>query len=129
MQCVFSLDPLSGVVRELMCCFPVYGTYIEAENGVSETDRLVILRAVRAAKRRNAAIDASIFDFLRSVLLLEPFEGGDPNFRPLQLQFVYKFQECTGPIMAKGLEDTAYYIFNRLTALNEVGVNTSHCVM
>src|SRR6266446_3714120 len=119
----FTLDSLSGVVRELIACFPVYRTYINAEYGVSETDRLVILRAVRAAKRRNAAIDASIFDFLRSVLLLEPFEGVDPTFRSLQLEFVYKFQKCTGPIMAKGLEDTAFYIFNRLTALNEVGGN------
>jgi (1->4)-alpha-D-glucan 1-alpha-D-glucosylmutase len=117
----FTLDSLSGVVRELVACFPVYRTYIN--NGVSETDRLVILRAVRAAKRRNAAIDTSIFDFLRSVLLLEPFEGVDPTFRKLQLDFVYKFQQCTGPIMAKGLEDTAFYIFNRLTALNEVGGN------
>jgi (1->4)-alpha-D-glucan 1-alpha-D-glucosylmutase len=117
----FTLDSLSGVVRELIACFPVYRTYIN--DGVSETDRMVILRAVRAAKRRNAAIDTSIFDFLRSVLLLEPFEGADPTFRPLQLEFVYKFQQCTGPIMAKGLEDTAFYIFNRLTALNEVGGN------
>jgi (1->4)-alpha-D-glucan 1-alpha-D-glucosylmutase len=117
----FTLDSLSGVVRELIACFPVYRTYINAETGVSETDRLVILRAVRAAKRRNAAIETSIFDFLRSVLLLEPFEGVDPTFRELQLEFVYKFQKCTGPIMAKGLEDTAFYIFNRLTALNEVG--------
>jgi (1->4)-alpha-D-glucan 1-alpha-D-glucosylmutase len=117
----FTLDSLSGVVRELIACFPVYRTYIN--NGVSETDRLVILRAVRAAKRRNAAIDTSIFDFLRSVLLLEPFEGVDATFRKLQLEFVYKFQQCTGPIMAKGLEDTAFYIFNRLTALNEVGGN------
>ena len=119
----FTLDSLSGVVRELIACFPVYRTYINAESGVSETDRLVILRAVRAAKRRNAAIETSIFDFLRSVLLLEPFEGVDPTFRQLQLDFVYKFQQCTGPIMAKGLEDTAFYIFNRLTALNEVGGN------
>jgi (1->4)-alpha-D-glucan 1-alpha-D-glucosylmutase len=119
----FTLDSLSGVVRELVACFPVYRTYINAETGVSETDRLVILRAVRAAKRRNAAIETSIFDFLRSVLLLEPFERVDPTFRELQLEFVYKFQQCTGPIMAKGLEDTAFYIFNRLTTLNEVGGN------
>jgi (1->4)-alpha-D-glucan 1-alpha-D-glucosylmutase len=119
----FTLDSLSGVVRELIACFPVYRTYINAETAVSETDRLVVLRAVRTAKRRNASIDASIFDFLRSVLLLEPFEGVDPTFRQLQLDFVYKFQKCTGPIMAKGLEDTAFYIFNRLTALNEVGGN------
>jgi (1->4)-alpha-D-glucan 1-alpha-D-glucosylmutase len=117
----FTLDTLSTVVRELIACFPVYRTYISAETGVSESDRHVILRAVRAAKRRNAAMDPSIFDFLRGILLFENFESADESTRELQLQFVYKFQESTGPIMAKGLEDTAFYIFNRLTALNEVG--------
>src|SRR6266404_134120 len=71
----FTLDSLSGVVRELIACFPVYRTYIDAETGVSETDRLVILRAVRAAKRRNAAIDASIFDRLTALNEV----GGNPR--------------------------------------------------
>jgi len=117
----FTLDSLSAVVSELIACFPVYRTYINAETGVSEVDRHVILRAVRAAKRRNAAMEGSIFDFLRGILLLENFELADETTRKLQLDFVNKFQQSTGPIMAKGLEDTAYYIFNRLTALNEVG--------
>jgi (1->4)-alpha-D-glucan 1-alpha-D-glucosylmutase len=117
----FTLDSLSAVVSELIACFPVYRTYIDAENGVSEIDRHVILRAVRAAKRRNAAMEPSIFDFLRGILLLENFESADETTRKLQLDFVHKFQQSTGPIMAKGLEDTAFYIFNRLTALNEVG--------
>jgi (1->4)-alpha-D-glucan 1-alpha-D-glucosylmutase len=118
----FTLDSLRTVVRELIACFPVYRTYISAESGVSEADRQVILRAVRAAKRRNAAIDTSIFDFLRDILLLEKFDDySDGKARQLRLEFVLKFQQCTGPMMAKGLEDTAFYIFNRLAALNEVG--------
>jgi (1->4)-alpha-D-glucan 1-alpha-D-glucosylmutase len=117
----FTLDSLSAVVSELIACFPVYRTYITAESGVSETDRHVILRAIRAAKRRNAAMEPSIFDFLRGILLLENFESADEITRKLQLDFVNKFQQSTGPIMAKGLEDTAFYIFHRLTALNEVG--------
>jgi (1->4)-alpha-D-glucan 1-alpha-D-glucosylmutase len=119
----FTLDSLSTVVRELVACFPVYRTYISAENGVSEADRQVILRAIRTAKRRNAAVDTSIFDFLRDILLLEKFDYFDSETRRLQMEFVLKFQQCTGPIMAKGLEDTAFYIFNRLSALNEVGGN------
>ncbi|HYZ73337.1 MAG TPA: hypothetical protein VE641_09685, partial [Chthoniobacterales bacterium] len=79
------------------------------------------LRAIRAAKRRNAAMEPSIFDFLRAILLLENFESADQITKKLQLDFVNKFQQSTGPIMAKGLEDTAFYIFHRLTALNEVG--------
>jgi (1->4)-alpha-D-glucan 1-alpha-D-glucosylmutase len=117
----FTLDSLSTVVRELIACFPVYRTYITAESGVSETDRQVVLRAVRTVKRRNPAIDVSIFDFLRDILLLQNFEYFSEETRRLQLDFVLKFQQCTGPIMAKGLEDTAFYIFNRLVALNEVG--------
>ena len=110
----FTLDSLRTVVRELIACFPVYRTYISAEAGVSEADRQVILRAVRAAKRRNAAIDTSIFDFLRDILLLEKFDDSDSETHRLRLEFVMKFQQCTGPMMAKGLEDTAFYIFNRL---------------
>jgi len=117
----FTLDSLRTVVRELIACFPVYRTYISAETGVSEADRQVILRAVRAAKRRNAAVDTSIFDFLRDILLLEKLGDSDRETHRLRLEFVFKFQQCTGPIMAKGLEDTAFYIFNRLSALNEVG--------
>src|SRR3984893_12128720 len=117
----FTLDSLRTVVRELIACFPVYRTYISAEAGVSEADRQVILRAIRAAKRRNVSIDTSIFNFLRDILLLEKFDDSDSETRRLQLEFVLKFQQCTSPIMAKGLEDTAFYIFNRLSALNEVG--------
>jgi (1->4)-alpha-D-glucan 1-alpha-D-glucosylmutase len=68
-------------------------------------------------------MDVSIFDFLRDRLLLEKLGSLDPETQRLQLEFVFKFQQCTGPIMAKGLEDTAFYIFNRLSALNEVGGN------
>ena len=117
----FTFDSLSTVVRELIACFPVYRTYITAEAGVSETDRQVIIRAIRTAKRRNPAIDVSIFDFLRDILLLQKFDHFPDETPQRQLDFVLKFQQCTGPIMAKGLEDTAFYIFNRLVALNEVG--------
>jgi (1->4)-alpha-D-glucan 1-alpha-D-glucosylmutase len=119
----FTLDSLRTVVRELIACFPVYRTYVSDEAGVSEADRQVILRAVRAAKRRNAAVDTSIFDFLRDILLLEKLDDSDSETHRLRLEFVMKFQQCTGPMMAKGLEDTAFYIFNRLSALNEVGGN------
>jgi (1->4)-alpha-D-glucan 1-alpha-D-glucosylmutase len=117
----FTLDSLTTGVREVVACFPVYRTYISEESGVSEVDRQIILRVIRTAKRRNLAMDPSIFDYIRDVLLLENFANFDAATRQLQIQFVLKFQQCTGPIMAKGLEDTAFYIFNRLVALNEVG--------
>src|SRR5207247_5267204 len=88
---------------------------------VSEEDRQVVEHAVTAAKRRNPAMEESIFNFLRDVLLFRFPENLDDTAREAHAHFVLKFQQATGPVMAKGLEDTVFYIYNRLTALNEVG--------
>ncbi len=117
----FTLDALERAVRETIACFPVYRTYITPGEPVSETDRHVIERAITAAKRRNPAIEESVFNFLRDILLFRFPENLDDAAREEHAHFVLKFQQCTGPIMAKGLEDTAFYIYNRLAALNEVG--------
>jgi len=117
----FTLNALTVAVREVIACFPVYRTYVEPDHEPSESDRQVIDRAVRAARRRNPGMEASIFQFLRDTLLLRFPENIDEAGRAEQLRFVMKFQQCTGPITAKGIEDTAFYIYNRLVALNEVG--------
>ena len=117
----FTLDALNLAVRETIACFPVYRTYLTPGAPVSEEDRAVIERAINAAKRRNPAIEESIFNFLRDILLFRFPDNLDDAARAEHENFVLKFQQCTGPIMAKGLEDTAFYIFNRLAALNEVG--------
>jgi (1->4)-alpha-D-glucan 1-alpha-D-glucosylmutase len=88
---------------------------------VSDRDRRAIERAVALAKRRNPASDLTVFDFLHDVLLLEDEESLSAAERSERCQFVMKFQQLTGPVMAKGVEDTAFYIYNRLIALNEVG--------
>jgi (1->4)-alpha-D-glucan 1-alpha-D-glucosylmutase len=117
----YTLDVLTLAVRETIACFPVYRTYLAPGHPASETDRLVIERAVAAAKRRNPAIEGSVFNFLRDILLFRFPENLDEAGRDEHIHFVLKFQQTTGPIMAKGLEDTAFYIYNRLAALNEVG--------
>ncbi|MGZ4966964.1 MAG: malto-oligosyltrehalose synthase, partial [Chthoniobacterales bacterium] len=117
----FTLDAINLAVRETIACFPVYRTYITPDGHVSDEDRAVIERAVAVAKRRNPAIEESVFNFLRDILLFRFPEGLDEATRAEHVNFVLKFQQCTGPIMAKGLEDTVFYIFNRLAALNEVG--------
>ncbi|MBA2432049.1 MAG: malto-oligosyltrehalose synthase, partial [Chthoniobacterales bacterium] len=117
----FTLDQLNLAVRETIACFPVYRTYVTPDAPVSDEDRQVVERAVAAAKRRNPAIEGSVFNFLRDVLLFRFPENLDDEARAEHVHFVLKFQQCTGPIMAKGLEDTAFYIYNRLAALNEVG--------
>jgi (1->4)-alpha-D-glucan 1-alpha-D-glucosylmutase len=122
----FTLDALARAVRETIACFPVYRTYVAPGQPVSDEDRAIIERAVVAAKRRNPALEESVFNFLRDILLFRFPENVDDEARAAHAHFVLKFQQSTGPIMAKGLEDTAFYIYNRLAALNEVGGEPQH---
>ena len=122
----FTLEALARAVRETIACFPVYRTYVTPGQPVSEEDRAIIERAVMAAKRRNPALEESVFNFLRDILLFRFPENLDDEAREAHAHFVLKFQQSTGPIMAKGLEDTAFYIYNRLAALNEVGGEPQH---
>ena len=117
----FTLQALGLAVRETIACFPVYRTYLSPGRPVQEEDRQAIERAIAAAKRRNPGIEASVFNFLRDILLFRFSENLDEETRAAQEEFVLKFQQYTGPVVAKGLEDTVFYIFNRLAGLNEVG--------
>jgi (1->4)-alpha-D-glucan 1-alpha-D-glucosylmutase len=118
----FTWGSLREALRDVVACFPVYRTYIDAHAGeVTARDRDYVDRAVRHARRRNPGVSASIFEFIRSVLLLRWPESLDEAAREEHARFVMKFQQLTGPVMAKGVEDTAFYVFNRLVSLNEVG--------
>ena len=116
----FTLNALTAAVREVIACFPVYRTYLEPGVPPSEEDIQIIQRAIRTARRRNPAIERTVFEFVRDVLL-PPADNPHPVDEEARMRFVLKFQQCTGPITAKGVEDTAFYVFNRLVALNEVG--------
>src|SRR5215813_5108218 len=117
----FTLEALSRAVREAIACFPVYRTYVEPDQPVSQEDEQIVERAIAAAKRRNPAMEESIFNFLRDVLLFRSPQNLDAAGRAAYTHFILKFQQTTAPVMAKGLEDTMFYIYNRLPALNEVG--------
>ncbi len=118
----FTLNSLTDALREIIACFPVYRTYVgESDPGIAEADRHAIERAVARAKRKNPATDESVFDFIRDILCLRLPGGSEERDQLERRDFVMKFQQCTGPVMAKGLEDTACYIYNRLVSLNEVG--------
>src|SRR5436309_6862141 len=117
----FTLESLSRAVRETIACFPVYRTYLAPGQPVSDEDRQIVERAISAAKRRNPGIDESIFNYLCDWLLLRFPPNLNAAERAAHTHFVLKFQQATGPIMARGLEDTVFYIYNRLTGLNEVG--------
>ena len=116
----FTLNALTTAVREVIASFPVYRSYVDPAQAAHESDVRVILRAIALARRRNPALERTVFEFLRDVLL-PPLGNAHPVDETLRRDFVLKFQQCTGPITAKGVEDTAFYVFNRLVALNEVG--------
>lgn len=131
----FTLDALRDAITEVVACFPVYRTYVDEHGWVAE-DRAIVARAIARARRRNPAMESSIFDFFREVVLPR-----DPNDEPAppgqerrggyppadqpevreRLRFAMKFQQYTGPVQAKGLEDTAFYRHNVLLSLAEVG--------
>lgn len=118
----FTRAALRGAIRETIACFPVYRTYIDERGHVSERDRAYIGQAIARAKRRNESMPAAVFEFLREVLLLEPRPyDRSPGAHRKRLFFTLKFQQLTGPVMAKGLEDTACYVYNRFVSVNEVG--------
>ena len=116
----FTRISLEEALEEVVACFPVYRTYIR-DAIVGAADQDVIKRAVTHARRRNPLTPASVFDFIRSVLLLEEPEGLSEAERGERREFVMKFQQLTGPVMAKGVEDTAFYRYFPLAALGEVG--------
>jgi (1->4)-alpha-D-glucan 1-alpha-D-glucosylmutase len=123
----FTRNNLVLAIRETISCFPVYRTYISPEDVVvSDRDARYIRIAAEKAKSRTPALDPTVYDFLRDVLLLllEAEVGGEE--RGLYRDFVMRFQQLTGPVMAKGMEDTAFYIYNRLLSLNEVGGDPTH---
>jgi (1->4)-alpha-D-glucan 1-alpha-D-glucosylmutase len=122
----FTLFSLRSALIELVACFPVYRTYLEEPGQVDERDRRYVLQAVASAKRRNPAENASIYDFISDILLQKFAAYVEEKERPAQHAFALKLQQILGPVMAKGLEDTAFYVYNRLVSLNEVGGKPEH---
>jgi (1->4)-alpha-D-glucan 1-alpha-D-glucosylmutase len=116
----FTLNSLISAIIEVIAFFPVYRTYITPSD-VNDRDSRNIELAVSKAKRRNPAISSSIFDFLKDVLLLNYPENFTDDDKKEWTDFVMRFQQITGPVMAKGLEDTVFYVYNRFVSLNEVG--------
>jgi (1->4)-alpha-D-glucan 1-alpha-D-glucosylmutase len=116
----FTLNSLRNAITDAIACFPVYRTYI-TYSGVNERDRRYVEQAISKAKRRNTALSESIFDYLKRVLLLDYPEHFADSVKMEWVNFTMKFQQVTGPVMAKGVEDTVFYVYNRLLSLNEVG--------
>ncbi len=131
----FSPSELHAALAEVTACLAVYRTY-ERDVSIAARDRDRIENAIAHARQRNEAmrqeegssllacsvtpIDDRLFEFIRKVLLVEP-----PHYASDQadswLRFVMRWQQFTGPVMAKGVEDTSFYNYNRLISMNEVG--------
>jgi len=116
-----TLSELETALIEVTSCLGIYRTYIR-DYAVTEPDRNFIARAVAEAGQRNPGCRPAC-DFLRRVLLLE-FPGYLPEKqRRAWLDLVMRWQQFSGPAMAKGFEDTTLYLYHRLISLNEVGGN------
>ena len=102
------------VIRATMACLPIYRTYVRESGEVAPEDECQISSAVEAAKAYRSDLDARLFDFLRDILSLRT--GGK-----MGAELALRFQQISAAVMAKGVEDTAFYSFNRMLALNEVG--------
>jgi (1->4)-alpha-D-glucan 1-alpha-D-glucosylmutase len=115
----FTFNTLRGALREVIACFPVYRSYI-SDDGVHESDRHHVEVAVQQAIARNPLTSRSVYRFIRDTLLGRLLDQSDEDRAELQ-RFSGKFQQVTAPVTAKGIEDTAFYVYNRLLSLNEVG--------
>lgn len=118
----FTIGALQRVLADTIACFPVYRTYVApTDSEVAAADVTQIRAALAAAKRRSTAASTAPFDFLGEVLLMQDPEGLNDAQRAERRDFIFRFQQLTGPVMAKGLEDTTFFRYFPLLSLNEVG--------
>jgi (1->4)-alpha-D-glucan 1-alpha-D-glucosylmutase len=110
----FSLDHLHDALGEIIVNFPVYRSYISERHGASVTDIATIKAAIHLARETRRDLPPEIFAFIETLLLT-------PQLSDAARDFIARFQQLTGPVMAKGVEDTAFYCFHRFISLNEVG--------
>ncbi|HYI95283.1 MAG TPA: malto-oligosyltrehalose synthase [Bryobacteraceae bacterium] len=115
-----STRDITKTIIEVTACMGVYRTYIDSLEP-NERDIARILEASEKARRRNPAIDPQVFDFVERVLTLRFKKWMTEQARINWLEFTRRWQQLSGPIMAKGVEDSAMYVYNRLISMNDVG--------
>lgn len=112
----FTFITLRRALSETIAAFPIYRTYVRPDGSSEPMDHQIIARAIRTARRQNPEIAPSVFAYLKETLLL-----GTGSNDPEHVELAMRFQQLTGPVVAKGVEDTTFYRFVRFAALNEVG--------
>lgn len=114
-----SRDDLSNLLKHVVAAMPVYRTYVDVMNGsVTQADREVIAATLRSAQERDTSLDLDLVGFLQAVWTAQ-HRGHQES------ELIFRLQQLSGPVMAKGVEDTAFYRYNRLVSLNEVGGDPS----
>ena len=117
----FTMNGLKRTLSETLTLFPVYRTYVNGD-GLSEEDRAYVQEVIEEARGRIPLL-LNELNFIEKILLLDWEESLTEDQKALRLHFVMRLQQLSGPLMAKGIEDTLFYVFNRLVSLNEVGGN------
>ena len=112
----YTRQELNECLREALACLNVYRTYVRPGDPASPADRARVATALAAARRRRPQLDADLADLLGRILLREYEDRGQPA-----AELAARFQQTSSPVAAKGVEDTAFYRYHRLVALNEVG--------
>ena len=113
---------LQRAIKQVVASFPVYRTYLDFAEPPAEADRRDIAWAIARARRSDPDVHPSAFDFLQNALMAETEKTPTQELsRTAALRLAMKLQQFSGPVMAKGVEDTAFYRYNRFVALNEVG--------
>ncbi|RCJ27692.1 malto-oligosyltrehalose synthase [Nostoc minutum NIES-26] len=120
----FTLNGLKRAIAEILTLFPIYRTYITSD-GISDSDRACIQEVIRQAREQVPLLQNEL-TFIEKVMLLEFDDSLTQTEREQWIYFVLRMQQYSGPLMAKGVEDTTLYVYNRLLSLNEVGGNPSH---
>ena len=116
----YTEERLRAALKEVIAGFPVYRTYI-SERGIAAEDRRDIDWAVSQARKTYAGPDPEILDFVHAAMTADLADRVPAYGRAETLRFAMRFQQYTGPVMAKSLEDTCFYRYIRLLSLNEVG--------
>ncbi|MEN9229288.1 MAG: malto-oligosyltrehalose synthase [Thermostichus sp. DG02_5_bins_236] len=117
----FTLYSLRRALVEVLVCFPVYRVYIR--EGVLESEGQQIIRQAVEQAKENLPILVNELNFIERFLCLEFLDNLSEQEKEEQIYFAMRLQQLAGPLMAKGVEDTAFYVYNRLLSLNEVGGN------
>jgi (1->4)-alpha-D-glucan 1-alpha-D-glucosylmutase len=115
-----SSKEVTEALIEMTACLPIYRTYVRSLE-VSPQDQVYLRRAVEEARRRNPDMDTLALDFVKGILAFDfPYDLPSEQ-KQARLDFVLRWQQFTGAVMAKGYEDTTLYCYNRLVSLNDVG--------